>query len=131
LTNSHLIEAFLEMQSAERGASQNTLQSYGRDLDNFNDHLVTQGNNLLSAEPGNIRSYLVLLGRREVTASTQARHLSSIRQFFKFLYSEGIRTDNPGGAIESPRKAQSLPKILSVEEVGKMLAMAQSDRYYS
>jgi integrase/recombinase XerD len=127
LTNNHLIEAFLEMQSAERGASQNTLQSYGRDLDNFNDHLVTQGNNLLSAEPGNIRSYLVLLGKRGVAASTQARHLSSIRQFFKFLYSEGIRTDNPGGAIESPRKAQSLPKILSVEEVGKMLAMAQSD----
>ncbi len=121
----YLIESFLEMQSAERGAALNTLQSYGRDLESFSDHLVDSNCELLKADTANIRDYLVTLAKRKVAASTQARHLSSIRQFYKFLYAEGIRGDNPAGSVESPRKERPLPKILSVEEVANMLALAE------
>jgi len=115
------------MQSAERGAALNTLQSYGSDLDKFQSHLIDENSNLLASDTSNIRSYLLLLAKRGVTASTQARHLSSIKQFYKFLFVEAIRTDNPAGPVESPRKVRSLPKILSVEEVGKLLEVAQHD----
>ncbi|MCP4072472.1 MAG: site-specific tyrosine recombinase XerD [Hyphomicrobiales bacterium] len=125
MTSNHLIEAFLEMQSAERGASENTLQSYARDLDSFEDHIATGGNNLQSARSDDIRAYLVSLAKRGNSASTQARHLSSIRQLYKFLYAEGIRADNPSGSVERPRTERGLPKILSVEEVGSILALAE------
>ena len=123
----YLIESFLEMQSAERGAALNTLQSYGRDLEYFSDHLSHTNSDLLSSETADIRAYLVALAKRGVAASTQARHLSSIRQLYKFLYAEGLRTDNPAGSVESPRKQRPLPKILSVEEVASMLTMAEQD----
>ncbi len=131
MSNNYLIEAFLEMQSAERGAAENTLQSYGRDLDNFENHLLDTSTNLLSANPEDIRSYLVSLAKgnavnKGVSATTQARHLSSIRQFYKFLYTEGIKSDNPGGSIESPKTTRSLPKVLSVDEVGNMLAIGEN-----
>ena len=125
MSHFHLIEAFLEMQSAERGASQNTLQSYGSDLATFNEFLRANSSNLMLAKPDDIRSYLIFLAKKKVAASTQSRHLSSLRQFYKFLYAEAIRHDNPASAIESPRSVRSLPKILSVEEVGKMLALAE------
>ncbi len=125
----HLIESFLEMQSAERGAAQNTLQSYQRDLDRYQNHLIDKKSNLLKASAADIRSYMVLLAKKNVAPSTQARHLSTIRQFYKFLYAEGLRADNPSGSIERPRMARPLPKTLSIEEVEKMLAIAERDSF--
>lgn len=122
------------MQSAERGAAENTLQSYGSDLDKFSSYLSGAKSELLSASPDDIRAYLVALGKgmggkngkgKGVSASTQSRHLSAIRQFYKFLYAEGIRTDNPGASIESPKAARSLPKVLSVEEVGQIMEVGE------
>jgi len=125
LTSDHLIEAFLEMQSVEYGASENTLQAYGRDLENYLTFVTAGGRDILSAGPDDIRAYLSSLAKNHISASTQARHLSSIRQLYKFLYSEGIKTDNPSSSVERPRTERSLPKILSVEEVSKILALAQ------
>ena len=112
------------MLSAERGAAQNTLQSYSRDLHNFNDQLSANGSQFLTLQAHHIRSYLTNLGKSGIAASSQARHLSTIRQFFKFLYAENIRSDNPASAIQSPRTIRALPKILSVEDVGQMLEIA-------
>ncbi|MCF6320906.1 MAG: site-specific tyrosine recombinase XerD [Rhizobiaceae bacterium] len=117
------------MHSAERGAAQNTLQSYQRDLDNYQNHLMDNNSNLLAATTTDIRSYLQFLAKKSVASSTQARHLSTIRQFYKFLYAEAIRSDNPAGSIESPRKTRPLPKTLSVEEVANMLAIAERDSH--
>ena len=113
------------MQSVEFGASENTLQAYGRDLENYLDFITADGGEILSVRPDDIRAYLSSLAKNDISPSTQARHLSSIRQLYKFLYSEGITTDNPSGSVERPRTERSLPKILSVEEVNSILALAE------
>ncbi|PWV98124.1 integrase/recombinase XerD [Hoeflea marina] len=120
-------EAFLEMMSAERGAAANTLEAYRRDLDEAARFLAAAGSSLTQAASEQIRDLIADLADRGFAATTQARHLSALRQFYRFLHAEGIRADDPTGVIESPRKARSLPKILSVEEVSRLIARAEAD----
>lgn len=121
------IEAFLEMMSAERGAAANTLEAYRRDLDEAARFLAGAGSSLTSARSDDIRDLIGDLASQGFAATSQARHLSALRQFYRFLHSEGIRTDDPTGIIDSPRKARSLPKILSVDEVTALIARAETD----
>ena len=118
------IDAFLEMMSAERGASDNTLSSYRRDLEDAAEHVA---GNLASAAAGDIRAYLADVAARGFAATSQARKLSALRQFFKFLYTEGLRTDDPTGTLDSPRKERSLPKIMSEAETGRLLDRAAQE----
>lgn len=119
------LELFLEMLSAERGAAQNTLASYERDLSDFLKCLGRRQCSARHADSDDISAYLATLARRRLAASTRARKLSALRQFFKFLFAEGLRGDNPAATIESPRQSRPLPKILSVEEVDRLLATAR------
>jgi integrase/recombinase XerD len=119
-----LIEAFLEMLSAERGASENTLQAYRRDLDDAALALSGAPGGLGAASSGALRAYLGDIAARGFAAASQSRKLSALRQFFKFLYAEGLRTDDPTGTVDSPRKERLLPKILSVAETGRLLDRA-------
>ncbi len=116
-----LAEAFLEMLAAERGASFNTLAAYRRDLDGFRD---TAGG-LSDASAEAVRAYLGALSRRGLAASSQARKLSALRQFFKFLVAEGLRDDDPSATAERPKPRRALPKVMSVEEVDRLLAAAR------
>ena len=97
------IEAFLEMMSAERGASDNTLQSYRRDLEDAAENVP---GNIAEAGTAELRLYIAGLAGRGFASSSQARKLSALRQFYKFLYAEGLRGDDPTGGrrvISSPR----------------------------
>lgn len=96
------IEAFLEMMSAERGAAENTLSSYRRDLDDASQEIP---GGLAGAGAEDIRAYLDDIAARGFAPTSQARKLSAIRQFFKFLYAEGLRGDDPTGTLDSPKKA--------------------------
>src|SRR5665213_3628711 len=116
-----LIEAFLEMMSAERGAGANTLAAYGRDLADFAG--FTKGG-VASASREDIRAYLAHLSSSGLAASSQARRLSALRQFFGFLYGEDIRKDNPTEAVQAPRASRPLPKILSSGDMGAMITAA-------
>ncbi|MCK5424334.1 MAG: site-specific integrase, partial [Emcibacter sp.] len=118
-----LISQFLEMLGAERGASQNTLESYERDLSHLSENNNTP---LKDISRDHLRDYLKLLQARGLAPRTQARKLSSLRQFYKFLYAEGIRDDNPPLGIDSPRLGQTLPKLLSEKQVSNLLAQAQN-----
>jgi len=120
-------EAFLEMLSVERGAALNTLDAYRRDLEDAIEFLADRKTNLLKASSDDISALLADLSTRGFAAATQARHLSALRQFYRFLLLEGIRSDDPTGIVDSPRKAASLPKILSVEEVSRLISQAQTD----
>ena len=115
------IEAFLEMMSAERGAALNTLESYRRDLEDASE-IITSG--LARADTAALRSYLDGVAARGFAASSQARRLSALRQFFAFLYAEGLRDDDPTGTLDSPKKAATLPKIMSEAETGRLLDRA-------
>jgi integrase/recombinase XerD len=118
----NLIEAFLDMMSAERGASINTLSAYRRDLLDF----------CALAEPKratreDVKRHLAALSASGAAGSSQARKLSALRQFFGFLYAEGIRKDDPTSAIDAPRRSRPLPKILSREDVDRLIDTAAKD----
>jgi integrase/recombinase XerD len=117
----HLIESFLEMLSAERGAARNTLEAYRRDLLDYAGHLMACGKALDTAVTRDIEAYLERLHDAGFAASTSARRVSSLKQFYKFLYSEGVRGDNPMGVIDGPRLPRPLPKVLSEAEVTRLL----------
>jgi integrase/recombinase XerD len=119
------IEAFLDMMSAERGASANTLDAYRRDLVGCDDFLVSSGASVRRAAREDIKRYLSHLVRERTAASSQARKLSTLRQYFGFLYAEGHRKDDPSSAIDAPRRAQTLPKILSQDDVEKLIAASR------
>jgi integrase/recombinase XerD len=119
------IETFLEMMSAERGAAQNTLESYGRDLEDAATFSSARGEQLTIATTLTIRAYLDDISARGFAATSQARRLSALRQFFRFLYTENIRGDDPTSTLDAPKKDRSLPKIMSEADVEKLLARAE------
>src|SRR5688572_15859707 len=121
----HLIEAFLEMMSAERGAAANTIAGYQRDLDDFSAFLAAAGSDLKTAATPELRAYLVDLDKRAFAPRSAARRLSAIRQFYRFLFTDGIRKDDPTGTIEGPKQGRALPKVLSEEEVDRLIATAR------
>jgi integrase/recombinase XerD len=120
--SAYLIESFLDMMGAERGASANTLAAYRRDLVDFSAH-----GDPAKASRDAVRAFLSGLSTSGMAASTQARKLSALRQFYGFLYSEGIRGDDPTQTIAAPQTRRPLPKILSGSDLEKMLAMAAQD----
>ncbi len=126
LSGAH-VEAFLEMMSAERGAAQNTLASYRRDLDDARAFMKRRGVALTEAASADLSAYLSDLAAQGFETSSQARKLSSLRQFYKFLYAENLRGDDPSGIIDAPKKNRPLPKILNEDTVGKMLTLAAEE----
>ncbi|WP_224545648.1 site-specific tyrosine recombinase XerD [Mesorhizobium sp. CA16] len=118
------IEAFLEMMSAERGAAENTLSSYRRDLEDASEAI---NGGLAGAGSADIRAYLDDIAARGFAPTSQARKLSAIRQFFKFLYAEGLRGDDPTGTLDSPRKGRPLPKTMNEAETGRLLDRAAQE----
>ncbi|MGI9402250.1 MAG: site-specific integrase, partial [Rhizobiaceae bacterium] len=127
MKHTHLIEAFLEMLSAERGAAENTLEAYERDLGSYGRHLSGCGRNFLNSSSDDIRQHLAGLEKTAMASSTQARHLSAIRQFHRFLYADGIRTDDPSGSLANPRQSRNLPKVMTVDEVSRLLELARAE----
>ena len=126
LSGAH-IEAFLEMMSAERGAAANTLASYQRDLDDLHDFLKGRKVRLTEAATSDLSAYIAKLEKQGFAASSQARRLSAMRQFYKFLYAEGIRTDDPTSIIDAPKKGRPLPKTMSEQDVGRLLTLAAEE----
>ena len=122
--NRHL-DGFLEMLSAERGAAQNTLLAYRRDLDDYALFLSRRGIIAERAASETIRDYLAELSAAGASRATASRRLSAIRQFHKYLLAEGIVRDNPVATIESPKLHRSLPTSLAVEDVSRLLEMAE------
>lgn len=118
------IENFLEMMSAERGGARNTLEAYARDLDWLNEKLSEKGLAFSSVMRPDLQKILAQMEKAGFASSSQARRLSTFRQFFQFLYAEGLRSDDPSAEIDAPRKEQSLPKILSVADVERLLNLA-------
>jgi len=125
MTRNGLIVGFLEALATERGASANTIEAYRGDLSDYEAHLRGQGTDVLSAAANDVRAYVAARGADGLKATSIARRLSAIRQFHKHLYAEGRRRDDPTLAIEGPRRARPLPKVLTVEEVDRLITTAR------
>ena len=122
-----LLETFLEMIFVERGASKNTLEAYQRDLLKFHTFLHSAGTTLEAAHGDHIRGYLLTLYDEDLSARSAARHLSSIRQFYRFLLLEEKRTDDPSSKVSMPKQEKKLPSVLSEADVEKLLDASQKD----
>ena len=120
-----LRDLFLDMIAAERGAAKNTLEAYRRDLDDYLGFLSAKADDPLRAGTSAVRAYLANLQERGLKASSSARRLSALRQFHKFLFAEEHRSDDPTVVLEGPRRGRPLPKIMSVDDVDQLLAVAR------
>lgn len=118
------VEAFLEMMAAERAAARNTLTAYGKDLADASGFLSGMGRDFASASAEDIEAYFAELGARGLSPATAARRRASVRQFYRFVLGEGWRNDDPSRRVEAPRKGRPLPKVLSREEVDRLIAAA-------
>jgi integrase/recombinase XerD len=120
------VEAFLEMLVAERGAARLTLAAYANDLADFAGFLAVTATDVASADAAALRRYLGRLADAGLAPRTTARRLSCLRQFHRFLYAEGVRSDDPTAALDAPRLGRPLPKILGEDEVGRLIAAAET-----
>ena len=123
----HLVEAFLEMMSAERGAAKNTIDAYRRDLGDYCGFLSRRGTGPTAAGREQVTQYLAFLEAEGIAASSSARKLSSIRQFHKFLAADAVRSDDPTRIIASPKARRGLPKVLSIAEIDRLLSTAEAE----
>jgi integrase/recombinase XerD len=119
------LEAFLEMLAAERGAAQNTLQAYRRDLEDFLAFLEHRAKSLAAVAPAEIGAYLRVLSETGLAPASRARRLSAIRQLFKFLVAEGVIAEDPVLGFAGPKQGRPLPKTLSVAEVDRLIETAR------
>jgi integrase/recombinase XerD len=117
------LELFLEMLAAERGSAQNTRDAYQHDLEDAAEFLKAP---LADASADDLRRYFARLARAGMAPSTAARRRSALRQFFRFLYQEGMRGDDPTAGIDAPRRARRLPKLVAEDEMGKLLDAARA-----
>lgn len=121
VSDSTLVETYLEAASIENAASDNTLAAYRADLDLYTGFLASRGRSLLDATTDDVEDFVAGLAAEGYAAATQARRLSAVRQLHKFLYAEGRRADDPTARVDRPRTRRPLPKVLSVEDVGRLL----------
>ncbi len=115
------VEAFLEMLVAERGSARNTRAAYAADLADFTAHARKLNEAAATATEATLTTYLRGLADAALAPRTVARRLSCLRQFFRFLAREGVRSDDPTRLLDAPRLPRSLPKYLSESEVDRLL----------
>lgn len=120
-----VVSGFLDMMVAERGAAGNTYESYQRDMVDFFAFLSHQHYDYIALQASHIQEYLADLYDRGLAARTVARHLSCLRQFFGFLYTENYRKDDPTQSIDSPKQGRKLPDVMSEHEINLLFDAAE------
>ena len=121
--NGRLIEKFLEAKYAEEGLSDNSILAYSRDLKKLSTKIDKP---LLGVTQSELENYIVYLQRLGHSQSTRARHLSSIKQFFKFCVEDGYLSTDPSSKLSGPKSPKPLPKTLTMEEVDALLEVAKT-----
>jgi integrase/recombinase XerD len=116
-----LVQDFLDHVRYERGLSPNTVEAYGRGLRAYATFLAERGISPAAAGAGDLRDYFAGPGG-DGAATSVARRTATLRSFYAFLAREGLRADDPSSALRSPKRPQELPRVLSVEEVERLLA---------
>jgi integrase/recombinase XerD len=119
-------EAFLEMMAVERAAAKNTLTAYSKDLADAQGFLAARQRDLAQASAEDIEAYFQALSDRGLSPATAARRRASVRQFYRFVLGEGWRQDDPSRRVDAPKQGRPLPKVLSRDEVDRIIAAASA-----
>jgi integrase/recombinase XerD len=120
------LERFIEVLRAEKNYSAHTLRAYKVDLLAFSDWLVKQDLKLDGVNSQTMRNYLANLNAAGYTKTTINRHLSAIHSFYKWLESQQLINSNPVSSTKGPKQSRSLPKMVSSQDLEKLLAATQS-----
>src|ERR1700730_8084373 len=116
------VRTYLNYLRVEKGLSENTIHAYRRDMKKFTSFVGKREIKLQQVSRGDVVEFLSTLYPKGLDSRSVARHLATIRPFFRFLLVEGDLTEDPAANIESPKFRQSLPDFLSIEEVDRLLA---------
>ena len=126
---------FLDYLTYERNVSPNTVTAYRDDLESFlaflcNDYFTQTRDQVELGRVDHlaVRSYLAHLGRRKLSRSSMARHLSTLRSFFKYLMREGKADANPARSVATPRREKQLPAVMQTSEVALLLEQPDLER---
>jgi integrase/recombinase XerD len=115
------IRSFLNYLRVEKGLSANTIQAYRRDMEKFAAFAAKEKIRAQQINRGHVVDFLRSLYLRKLDSRSVARHLVTIRHFFRFAFAEGIIQEDPASTIQAPKFRQALPEFLSVEEVDRLL----------
>ena len=118
-------EAYLLL---EKGLAGNSITSYGNDVRHLADFLEEKNLDAATLTEDNIHEFLAILHEIGIAPRSQARLISGLKSFFKFLIMEGYLESNPCEFIESPKLSKDLPDVLSVEEIDAMISMIPADK---
>lgn len=118
------VSDFIEMLAAEKGVSLRTEEAYRRDIEQFLEtEKITEPAQIT---PQKISDFLSFLAAQPRAQRTQARKLSALREFCKFLFSENLLSQNPAADIDSPKQQKPLPKFLNEQEMDLLIDTAKS-----
>lgn len=116
------VRTFLNYLRVEKGLAENTIHAYRRDMTKFAAFAAERGIKTKNLSRGDVVDFLSTLYREGLDSRSVARHLATVRHFFRFLLLEGDVTEDPAANIESPKFRQSLPDFLTLAEVESLLA---------
>lgn len=128
---SDAITGFINYAQVEKALSANSLESYYRDLERLAAHAQKQGLTPESFTKQNLIAYQMAFANSGIGVRSQNRHLSAIRQFFRFWMREGVLKVNPAADVELPKMPSKLPQFLSLEEIDALLAAIKDPRDYA
>lgn len=121
------INNFLEFLKNDKKLSENTLQSYKRDIVQYEEYISTKDINYLKTETEDINGYLKFLQKSNKKSSTVSRSLASIRSFYQYLIRVKLITSDPTDGIQSPKIEKKAPSVLSSQEVELLLDQPSSE----
>jgi integrase/recombinase XerD len=127
-----LLKKFMRFLLEEKRVAANTLLSYERDLKNYLRYLINVEaiENINQVQRVHIVHFLIFLKEQGKSAKTLARHIASIRAFHQFLLRDQATSQDPSILIETPRSERSIPKVLSIEEVEKLLDLPHAQGHF-
>lgn len=123
-----ILELFLDSAWAERGLSENTLESYRYDLQQLSRFLGSRGSSLIAAGREDLLAFLATRVSGGRSPRSLSRYLSGMRQFYQWALREGRIQGDPSALIESPKLGRGLPKALSEEQVEHLLHAPDTDK---
>ena len=123
------VTEFINYLAVERGLAQNTLESYGRDLRQFQSYLQNiQIDSIKDSNRNTILTYLNTLQTKGKAVSTISRNLAAIKSFYQYLVRQRYLENDPAANMESPKLEKKLPKILSIQEVEELLQECKAQK---
>lgn len=117
----NIVESFLDFLQKDKKLSDNTLQSYNRDIKLYCNYLEENGLDPIKTNEEELNTYLISLKDNGKAVSTVSRNLASLRSFYQYLYRTKVITEDPTISLESPKIERKLPKVLSSEQVELLL----------